>query len=383
MEKIHNYLKSQTSIQTELLDKYRLTEKFKKEYGNYIINNYPDGTGVKNAINNIKKYKKVENVSIKKYRKTIIDLLYITNVLGFLPWEYFTYHLEKKKIKDWLKFIPQKHVIKLYNYININNKDNEILDYKYLAYNKMKNLYKRDIILIKDENDYNIFENFCLKHKKFIIKPSNQAFGNGIKILKIKNKTDIKKTFKSLIKNGDTICEELITNHLELKKFHPKSVNSLRIITYNYKRKTKILYAWFKCGINDLEIDNGSAGGLISAVDINTGKIISNASSENNEVYKKHPNTNYKFKNFIIPHWDECKKTVLEATKMLPNIYLIGWDITLSQDKGWQIIEGNRRSQTNIYQAATKKGFKEDFLKEIEYDQHFLNYKKKTNKKHL
>lgn len=374
------YMNEVTQTQKNILDEYRLTEEFKNKYGNYIIDNPKEGKAVKWAIEKIKMYKHTDNVTIKKYRKTIIDLLYARRILGFLSWEYFAYNLEGKKIKDWVKFIPQKQVIEVYSYININKNQNNILNEKNKAYDLFKDFFKRDIITISSKNDFNTFKNFCKKNNEFIVKPYDQACGRGIYIVKIDKKDKLNKIFDDILNNGICVCEELIVNHPEIKKFHPNSVNSCRVITYNDGKKAKIVCAWFKCGIGNGNIDNGSAGGIASAIDINTGKLTTNAASENNQNYKVHPDTNIKFKGFQIPDWQECINMAKEASERLPDVPLVGWDFALSENKGWQMIEGNVRSQTNIIQMATKQGIKSYLLKEIEYKKHLKNNKNLNNK---
>lgn len=43
--------------QMKVLNQYRLTEVFRDAYGNHMLNNWPQGTAVKNAVSAVKKFK--------------------------------------------------------------------------------------------------------------------------------------------------------------------------------------------------------------------------------------------------------------------------------------------------------------------------------------
>lgn len=77
--------------------------------------------------------------------------------------------------------------------------------------------------------------------------------------------------------------------------------------------------------------------------------------------------TDCQFKGFQVPRWEEAISTAKEAAMVLPKARLVGWDIALSREKGWQIIEGNSLGMFNVLQVGTQKGMRDDFEASIEW----------------
>ena len=150
-----------------------------------------------------------------------------------------------------------------------------------------------------------------------------------------------------------------------MARLHPASVNSLRIFTYYNGREASVVLAWLKAGRGGSIVDNGSAGGMLAAVDIDTGIVISDARDEDNRTYPVHPDTGAVFKGMQLEDWEEVTAMAKELAAIVPEVRLVGWDIALSRDHGWQLIEGNRLGMFNLLQVPTQKGMRKDFEKRI------------------
>ena len=92
-------------------------------------------------------------------------------------------------------------------------------------------------------------------------------------------------------------------------------------------------------------IDNGGAGGFLAAIDEATGKIVTPGKTEFGEVIEVHPDTDIPLVGFQIPKWDELLELVKELPTVLPEQKYVGWDLALSETRGWVLVEGNSGGQ--------------------------------------
>lgn len=361
-------------IQTKILNALRLTEDFKRMYTEYLFTDYPDGVAMKQAVKAIKKYENLSAVDLEENKSLICDYLYARLVLGFLSWEFFSYGLEGKSIAECLEFMPNRNIFTYYGALNKDKQSNRTLDVKYATYQHFQAFFKREVIQVKDSSDKNMFFDFCSRHNRFIIKPVNLALGRGIRIVNGEDFDNSDTLFSDVLSSctekSSVVCEELINQHHSFSQIHPESVNSIRIFTYVNESDVSVVCAWLKAGQGSAVIDNGGAGGMVAAIDEKTGIVTTDAANENAQVFSVHPDTGFVFKGFQIPKWDELIDMAKEIALMLPDAHLVGWDCALSEDKGWQLIEGNKMGQIVVAQVATKRGMLKELTQKFEWDKH-------------
>lgn len=360
--------KEMTDVQKQL----RLTEEYRELYGNYIIDNYPDGESVTNAIRVAKRFLHVDEIDLQENRKLIRDIVYARNVLGFTVSEFFWYDFQDKSIDHCCQFFPDLKYFGVFNKLT-NDRESyregqRILKDKIKAYELLKPFYKREIIKLSGESDAALLSEFCTKHPNFIKKSLDGFGGNSIEICHISDFDSAEDFCRKYQEEMPLVCEELIVSDASFSDIHPQSVNSLRVFTYHDDTDAHILCAWLKAGRGGAVVDNSFSGGMLAAVDERTGVVASHARDEKNNTFEKHPDTGFVFKGYQIPRWDEVVEIVKAAACVLPCVKCIGWDITLSVDKGWQIIEGNGYGYITLIQAATQTGMRQKFLKSIEWE---------------
>ena len=96
-------------------------------------------------------------------------------------------------------------------------------------------------------------------------------------------------------------------------------------------------------------MDNGSRGGLVANIDIDTGVLSEARCLHNRNVYENHPDSGAAIKNTKVPEWNKIKSDVLELARRMPYMYFIAWDIVLTKE-GIAVIEANTSSGVNIIQ---------------------------------
>ena len=297
--------------------------------------------------------------SNEQKQKQLADMLRMYKLYGFGFDEYLYFHFAGKPMSERLSFVADwEH--STYTYA-MNNRNNDVLFVnKYETYKKYKKFYKRDVALIEGEKDKENFFSFVDKHPEFIVKPFNDSAGRGIKIINwggvTESKNDLFNTLLADYKNTFLI-EELIKQSPEMAKFHPSSVNTVRVSTVRFDDEILILHPFFRTGRGDNCVDNAGAGGVFGVVDPESG-IVTQVADEKGISYSIHPDTKEKIIGFKIPKWDELISFAKELAYVTPDNRYTGWDLALT-DSGWVMVEGNNMGQF-LWQIPTQKGFRDE-----------------------
>ncbi len=296
-------------------------------------------------------------------------------VYGTSAEEFFSFgfnHLPDERKKT---YITDKNRFAYYHLLN-DYRDVHILNDKYETYEHLSDYFHREVVLI-DEFSYDVFVRFTDLHPVFFVKPTDLWFGLGIQKVDVEGQ-DRKMIFEKLIKKrkrlnsllkknlGDDsvfstklVLEEIIQEHPEVAKFNPESVGGVRIPTIlQPDGMVVIFYPWFRVGAGEKVVSNGGAGGIISAIDKDTGVVTTKGADEASNVFECHPKTGYVFEGFKIPQWDQAVGMVTELAKQFPTIRYVGWDLALTKN-GWCVIEANPEGQF-LTQIPLERGLKSE-----------------------
>lgn len=152
------------------------------------------------------------------------------------------------------------------------------------------------------------------------------------------------------------LCEYMHQSAFE-QSLYPHSTNTLRIVCAKKKgeKKAHIIKAVQRIG-NDAckPVDNMSAGGFASEIDLETGELGPGVAKlgvmERRMIpYESHPDTGGQIAGRVIPQWDELKTSITDLTNKFPYLNLVAWDVLLLED-GFCIIEGNASSGCGMFQ---------------------------------
>lgn len=307
-------------------------------------------------LKNLKKIAKKEN---KNYLKLILDTGYCVFRYGFCLSDYLNYQLYNKNKTERKKYVSTKTENKFYETVSPSAyKKRYTVKPDFLK--DFKKYTKRDFIVPKEDN-YKDFENFLDNHEVFMSKPYDGLGGADVKKEYAKNIKNRREYFDNAIKNR-IFLEELVVQHPEMNKLCDKSVNTMRIMTFNNYGKPEIIWMGLRVGNGVNAIDNFHAKGMAVNIDVNTGKLVGNAIDKDLNKFKEHPTTHVKFDGFQIPCFEEAKQMVLDASLESDKILVVGWDVAIS-DKGPVIIEGNRRPGFDIVQVLS--GGKMDMVESV------------------
>lgn len=144
-----------------------------------------------------------------------------------------------------------------------------------------------------------------------------------------------------------------INQHPGLAKIYDKTSNTIRLITMRDPEsgQFKVFFAVLRLGtVKTIPIDNGSVGGLVSKIDLETGELSEARSLWSLSVHPVHPNSQAPIQGERIPQWEALKDKMIKLAEQFPYLQFVAWDILLAED-GPYIIEANTSSGVNIIQV--------------------------------
>lgn len=225
-------------------------------------------------------------------------------------------------------------------------------------------------------NDYDDLVKLLHEVGAYVVKPVRAGKGKGVYVVKYNGHgiicNDEPHTEKELADRLRRDTEWLICAYAHqaeyLNKIYANSANTLRMIVLRNaeNKEFELCFAVQRIGAAWTgAVDNGSRGGLVANVDIETGTMSYARTLHNLTVYRTHPDTNAQIEGAVIPNWDGIKAGVLEASRAFPYLDIIAWDI-LPTDDGFTVIEANTSSGVNIIQlwGPQRYGRLGDFYRE-------------------
>lgn len=212
---------------------------------------------------------------------------------------------------------------------------------------------------------------------KIIKKTIDSCSGRGVLLINIVNGYDIKNNIKldDIINEfgNNFIVQETIKNCNELSEIYPKSLNTFRVITYVIDGKLYHVPLAMRIGQGGNEVDNIHAGGMFIGIDDN-GNLMDKAYTEFQNVYEKHPDTNYVFKGHKIHNIDKMIQIAYKCHGRTPHLGIISWDFTIDDKNRIVLIEVNLNGQS-IWFPQMANG-KSAFGENTEYMLKLLNKKR-------
>lgn len=305
------------------------------------------------------KYLKFWHIDLDKdlYEIKKQQMLFDCMAYGFSPDEFNYYDLISKDPEQKRAYSTDLDR-KMMQYQLSDFKDLQFVFDKTATYQKFSKFYKRDAISLSSNKDFDSFSRFVDKHDAMIVKMVSASSGHGVFIEETDRK-NCRAQFERLLEKGKCSIEELIHQSDLLGQFNSTSVNTARIMTFNTKHGVIIGPCFFRTGKAGSFVDNGGSGGIMIALNGNTGILDSDGYDEYPNVYVTHPDSGIRFNGFQLPEWDKCQETVLEMADMIPRVGYVGWDMAYDRDKGWVIVEANGGSHI-MTQVMYGKGCKKE-----------------------
>ncbi|MBR5430084.1 MAG: hypothetical protein IK116_06100 [Firmicutes bacterium] len=212
---------------------------------------------------------------------------------------------------------------------------------KYESYLAFKPYYQREALLIRGREDLADLRAFCTRHPVFFFKPLSAAGGHGVQRVDASDMTDEEREdlLSGLIdRYCSAIAEQPIIQAEGMARFHPASINTIRVVSLKKDGKLEVIQTSVRLGTGESVVDNGC---LSASVDTETGIITSPGRAAHEKgLYLRHPDTGVQILGSAIPQWPELLAQVEEQMGLFEGNCLIGWDMAYSVD-GWVVVEVN------------------------------------------
>lgn len=257
---------------------------------------------------------------------------------GYMDYQLFEmYNMNAKERKTIVTRGKNNAIMKKYNDLNYTN----YFRNKGLFNEKFNKYLNRKWMIVSAEN-FDEFRKFASNFNEIMLKPLNGTCGKGIEKVKVEN---IKVLYDYILKNDLLLVEEVAQQCKTISELHPTSINTVRVVTL----KGKIVVTFLRIGNYGKVVDNFNSEGLVVPIDIETGEIKYPAVDKKHNIYYKHPYTNKEIVGVKIPNWNKVKELCEEASKVVPELGLVGWDVCVGENKPF-LIEGNEFPGHDVYQ---------------------------------
>lgn len=230
-----------------------------------------------------------------------------------------------------------------------NNKDYfHIFENKDEFNEKFNKYLKRDWIKVKGTEKEKVID-FMKKHDIFMAKPIDGGCGKGIEKIETSKWNSLDELYDHLNKSESNFeLEELIIQNKEVSNIYPGAINTVRVVTILKDNIPHVICAYFRIG-NGKFVDNFNSGGMVAPIDVGTGTVQDKAIDKNKVLYENHPATGTQIKGFKFPEWETALEMCKEASKIVPQMAYVGWDVGFSE-KGPVFVEANEFPGHDIYQ---------------------------------
>lgn len=153
-------------------------------------------------------------------------------------------------------------------------------------------------------------------------------------------------------KSDGWFLSQAVKQHSDLADIYPETTNTLRLITVrNDQGESEVLFVVLRLGTAaTVPVDNGSRGGLVAKVDLETGVLSHATSLWSQAEYSHHPNSGAPIEGVKLPGWSELLPAMLALADSLPYLQFVAWDVLLTET-GPVVIEANTSSGVNIIQV--------------------------------
>ncbi len=142
----------------------------------------------------------------------------------------------------------------------------------------------------------------------------------------------------------DFVVQETVRQHASLAKYHPASLNTLRVITLRLEGEVLPIAATLRMG-NGSHVDNGHAGGLLCGVDVASGATTPFACDVSFRRFETHPRSGAAFAGQVVVSFAGVRDLALAVHRRLAYFDVLSCDIAVAEDGSPCLVEVNTFGQ--------------------------------------
>lgn len=149
----------------------------------------------------------------------------------------------------------------------------------------------------------------------------------------------------------DWFLTTTVRQHPDLAAIFSRTSNTIRLITMrDGEGGAEPFFAVLRIGTSDtVPVDNGSRGGLVARIDLETGALSEARTLWSRGVYPAHPDSGAPIEGVVVPMWRDVVDAAVRVADEFPFLQFVAWDFLVGEDGVW-VIEANTSSGVNIVQ---------------------------------
>ncbi len=163
---------------------------------------------------------------------------------------------------------------------------------------------------------------------------------------------------------GSYLIQAAVEQHPEVARFHPTSLNTIRAWMHQSEPdRWEMFCANLRMGVDEMTIDNSSAGGIGAVIDVETGRMgpaIRRGLNPERGVmlreYAVHPTTEARIEGEILPMWPEVLSLCRRTCSLFPFFGFMAVDVGMGKEHPW-VVEVEADPHSTI-QAHCGKGLR-------------------------
>jgi len=139
------------------------------------------------------------------------------------------------------------------------------------------------------------------------------------------------------------VLQARLKQHAFLNAIAPYTTNTIRVVTFlDADNEVHVHFSIVRVGRKGSTADNWDRGGISIAVDPASGVLGRGVLKPKYGAQRveSHPDTGVRFVGLQMPFWNEVLDLCSRASRVIPNLRSVGWDVALTPD-GPVIVEGN------------------------------------------
>jgi hypothetical protein len=203
------------------------------------------------------------------------------------------------------------------------------------------------------------------ENERLVLKPTYGTIGKRILMCeateggyRINGDDHTEDDFAAVIPDlDDYLISEFVEQAPYASALYPDSPNTLRVLTMVDPESGEpfVAAAAHRIGTHrSAPLDNWSRGGLSADVDRETGDLGSAVQypyDGHRERHTSHPDTDAQIADVTIPGWPAVREQLLEMAATFSHAPYIGWDVIVTGEGEFTVIEGNNCSGVRVFQV--------------------------------
>lgn len=195
---------------------------------------------------------------------------------------------------------------------------------------------------------------------EIIIKPDD---GHGGEDIIFKHANELR--LDELPEGPNLLFQRVVTQHPELSKLYPHSINTFRVLSYlNSDGDVEVKFIIIRFGMDGSRVDNTARGGGWMFVGLDGKPAPMGYDGFGFPIGTQHPDTGTAFADLELPFVSEIIAFCKKAHRNFPYTRIIGWDVFVDENEEPKLIEWNANNPNwNVIEARFGP-----FLKELVTD---------------